>query len=84
MPGHVCAEGVREWLGLKLRVLDEKSGDDVLVLEAAERAGRIDESSAWSNVLAELMQQRALPLGCCPNLARREDPFQMRRASPRA
>ena len=84
MAAHICAEGVREWLGVKLRVLGEKCGDDFLVLEMAQRAGRIDESAAWSDVLAELMQQRALLLGRRFDMARREDPFQMRRAAPRA
>ena len=57
------SEGLGRGFEREFQPIREERCDDGLVLRAAERAGRIDEPSAWTHPFAETSEELALQPG---------------------
>src|SRR4051794_12821927 len=77
--GGAC-EGGRGELGMGR----EEGGDDVLVLDAAEGAGGVEEAAAGLHERAEVVEEFALPGRVGGDPLRSGGPLEVRGAAPRA
>ena len=77
-------EGFGEGCWFELGVCREEIGDDVVVLDVAERASRVHEQTVWADVARVAREDFALALGGGGDVGLSRGPLELRETTPGA